>query len=102
VSVACAIEGLSIAATAEPVCDASEVAEVGHRTYRRPAQILDIEPDAAEDQMPVIQVRPKLISVPDYAKGFGHADLVGVAADDIAGSLETMRHHWLIPTRTGA
>jgi len=96
------IEGLSMAATALPVSDASEAAEVARRMDRRFPHIPDIELDAAEDQMTVIRVRPKLISVLDYAKGFGHTDLVGVAADDIAGTLETMRHHRLIPTRTGA
>jgi hypothetical protein len=30
--------------------------------------------------------------------GFGHTDLVKIEADDIAETLDSMRHHWLAGT----
>ena len=45
----------------------------------------------------VMRVRPTVLSILDYSKGFGHTDLVSIEAGDIAETLDSMRHHWLIP-----
>jgi general stress protein 26 len=91
-----AIRGLSLAAEAEEVRDAGELGLVWRLMNERFPQIADIEapPDEA---MTVFRLRPTVVSVLDYTKGFGHTDLVTVEADEIAGTLESMRHHWLVP-----
>ena len=72
-----AITGLSMAAQAQPVTDPTEVANAMNLLQTR-------YPDYAAFPMPkaeetaVYRVLPKVISVLDYSKGFGHADLVTV------------------------
>jgi nitroimidazol reductase NimA-like FMN-containing flavoprotein (pyridoxamine 5'-phosphate oxidase superfamily) len=71
------ILGLSMAAQAQPVTDPTEVAKV---LFMLPQKY----PDYAAFPMPkpeetvVFWVVPKVISVLDYTKGFGHAELVTV------------------------
>ena len=91
-----AIKGLSLAADAEEVTEAEELALVCRLITERFPQVAQIEapPDVA---MTVIRLRPTVVSVLDYSKGFGHTDLVSIEADEIAESLESMRHHWLVP-----
>ena len=64
--------------------------------HRRFPQIAEVGPLAPET-VKVFQLRPHIVSVLDYSKGFGHDDLVILGADDIAGTLDSMHHHWLIP-----
>ncbi len=72
-----AIKGLSMAAQAQAVTDPTEVAKALFMLPRK-------YPDCAEFPMPkpeetvVFRVVPKVISVLDYTKGFGHAELVTV------------------------
>ena len=72
-----AITGLSMAARAHPVEDRGEAEKV--------LQLLPIKyPDApplpmkmpSPDEIRLFRVTPEVISVLDYAKGFGHTDLV--------------------------
>ena len=69
-----AITGLSMAARAEPATDAAEVAEVfGLLDKRYPEYAgFAIKPE----EIRVYRVVPKVISVLDYTKGFGHSELV--------------------------
>lgn len=90
------IRGLSMAATAEQVTVAAELEEIGRLFWRRFPQLSGIQPPEGA-ALRLFRVRPKIISILDYSLGFGHADLVTVEADDIAETLESMRHHWLIP-----
>ena len=68
-----AITGLSMAAQAQPVTDSTEIAKA-----------MNLLPEYAAFPMPkpeeiaVYRVLPKVISVLDYSKGFGHSDLVTV------------------------
>lgn len=91
------ITGLSLAARAEEVTDPDELALVLRLINARfpEASEIDVPPDVA---MKVFRLRPTVISVLDYTKGFGHTDLVSVEADAIAASLDSMRHHWLANT----
>ena len=91
-----AIKGLSLAALAEEVSDPNELGVVWRLMNARFPQIADIEapPDEA---MTVFRLKPTVVSVLDYTKGFGHTNLVTVEADAIAATLESMRHHWLVP-----
>ena len=90
------IEGLSLSASAEPVTVPGESAKVADLMRQRFPQIAQFEPSAAAD-VRLFRVRPRVISVLDYARGFGHADLVRIGPDDVAESLDSMRHHWLVP-----
>ena len=69
-----AITGLSMAAHAEPVTEAAEMAEVlGLLDKRYPEYSgFAIKPE----EIRVYRVVPKVISVLDYTKGFGHSELV--------------------------
>ena len=50
-----------------------------------------------DEAMTVFRLRPTIVSVLDYTKGFGHTGLVTIDADVIAGTLESTRHNWLVP-----
>jgi hypothetical protein len=41
----------------------------------------------------MIRLRPAIISVLDYSKGFGHSDLVKIEEDDLR-PLSVQRHRW--------
>ena len=72
-----AITGLSMAAEAQPVHDPSEVSKaLGLLGKRYPEYAALPMPKPAE--ILVYRVVPKVISVLDYTKGFGHTDLVAV------------------------
>lgn len=74
-----AITGLSMAARAHRVTDRAEARMV---LDLLPLKYPDAPPSTAKMQMPgpddvaVFRVEPSVISVLDYSKGFGHADLV--------------------------
>jgi hypothetical protein len=42
----------------------------------------------------LLRITPEAISVLDYSKGFGHADLLRVSEADLADVVENRRHHW--------
>ena len=93
------IAGLSMAAHATMVTDPSEQALVWRLMLERFPQIAEMD----DAQMPMSEVatfklRPTIVSVLDYAKGFGHSDLVEIGADDIARARQSMRHRWLTTT----
>jgi nitroimidazol reductase NimA-like FMN-containing flavoprotein (pyridoxamine 5'-phosphate oxidase superfamily) len=72
-----AITGLSMAAHAQEVTDPVEV----HRILRMlplkyPEATSPPLPMPSPDQIRMFRVTPTVISVLDYSKGFGHADLV--------------------------
>lgn len=71
-----AITGLSMAAHARPVADAAEAAKVlGLLRERYPEYAgFPIEPE----KIRVFRVVPKVISVLDYTKGFGHSELAAL------------------------
>ena len=71
-----AITGLSMAAHARPVRDATEVMKVLALLDKRYPEYagFPIRPE----EIRVYQVQPKVISILDYTKGFGHSDLVSV------------------------
>ena len=91
-----AIKGLSISAIAERIDDAKEISEVGNLVLKRFPQAGQLEP-AEWDEISFPMLRSQFISVLDDTRGLGHTDLVEVAAEDIAETLETTRHRWLVP-----
>ena len=74
-----AITGLSMAAHAHRVTDPAEAAKV---LRLLPEKYADAPPSTASlpmptpDQVAIFRVEPTVISVLDYALGFGHTDLV--------------------------
>ena len=71
------ITGLSMAARAQPVRDRAEAEKVLHMLPQKyPEQINFPLAMPTPDQIRIFRVTPVVISVLDYAKGFGHTDLV--------------------------
>ena len=72
-----AITGLSMAAHAKPVTDRTEAEKV---LRMLPLKYPDAPPlpikMPSPDEIRLFRVTPKIISVLDYSKGFGHTDLV--------------------------
>ena len=94
------IEGVSIGGIAEEVTVPGEIANVTKMMNQRFPEINEIEvPEGSAIKL--FQVRPTIVSVLDYSKGFGHTELVSVDAEDIAESLQSMQHHWLVPSDDG-
>jgi general stress protein 26 len=87
------IRGLSMAATAAQVDDIREY----DRAY---GVLLDRYPEYAKwprptpALAPMLRITPKIISILDYSKGFGHSDLVTVTANDLIAS-KSDRSNWL-------
>jgi PPOX class probable F420-dependent enzyme len=87
------IKGLSIAARVEVSTDPGEREHATEIFYKRyPEYKIMPPPDPAA--MPLLRITPEVVSVLDYAKGFGHSDLVRVSGDDLAEFVEARRHHW--------
>tara|TARA_R110000796_G_scaffold115840_5_gene228042 strand:- start:11829 stop:12341 length:513 start_codon:yes stop_codon:yes gene_type:complete len=91
------IQGLSMAAHAAEMTTQEESAEVIGLMLKRFPQIENMDP--MEGVMPsFFRLTPSVLSVLDYSLGFGHADTFTVTDTDIAESLESMKHKWLLPT----
>jgi nitroimidazol reductase NimA-like FMN-containing flavoprotein (pyridoxamine 5'-phosphate oxidase superfamily) len=69
------IQGLSMAATAEVVSDPTELARAGELFMGKFPQLKDM-PEPEPGTFTILKLTPKVISVLDYTKGFGHTDLV--------------------------
>ena len=72
------IKGLSIGAWAERITDPEEMNKAGQLMYEKFPQIKDYVSDES-DNFALFRVAPKVISLLDYSKGFGHTDLVELA-----------------------
>jgi hypothetical protein len=71
------ITGLSMAARAQPVTDLAEAGKVlSMLPLKYPEQKSLPGPMPTPDQVRIFRLTPKVISVLDYTKGFGHTDLV--------------------------
>lgn len=72
-----AITGLSMAAYAHPVTDPAELAKAMNLLVLRYHEYAKY-PAPKPEEIRVFRVEPRVISVLDYSKGFGHTDLVAV------------------------
>lgn len=94
------IKGLSMAAEAEFVSDPKEVLHIGELMVERFGDQVTEEfervsaalrkSDGGKQSSPFesmgmrfVRIRPKIVSMLDYTKGFGHTDLVEIAASDL-------------------
>jgi general stress protein 26 len=72
------IKGVSMAATAERITDPKEIDHVGRLMFAKFPQIGKyMQADTAAAGL--YRITPKIVSLVDYSKGFGHTDLVEVA-----------------------
>ena len=72
-----AITGLSMAARAEAVTDRAEAENVLRLLPTKYPEQTDLPIQMPTvDDVRIFRVTPRLISVLDYSKGFGHTDLV--------------------------
>ncbi|MDR3510007.1 MAG: pyridoxamine 5'-phosphate oxidase family protein [Caulobacteraceae bacterium] len=70
------IKGLSMAAHAKAVTDPAEVEKAGRLLLARYPPQVGAPPTPPAADIRIFRVEPAVISVLDYAKGFGHTDLV--------------------------
>jgi nitroimidazol reductase NimA-like FMN-containing flavoprotein (pyridoxamine 5'-phosphate oxidase superfamily) len=87
------IKGLSLAGNALVVDDTAEV-DHAYRLLLTRYPEYRVLPKPNRKEIAMVRVMPELVSVVDYAKGYGHADLVRVTEDDLAEFVERRRHHW--------
>jgi general stress protein 26 len=69
------IQGLSMGATAEIVTDPATIAHIGELMFGKFPQIKAL-PEEDWGDLAFLKITPKVISVLDYTKGFGHTELV--------------------------
>ena len=79
------IRALSMGARATRLTDPAEIAKVGRLMLKKFPQGADFGPEEA-DSIALFAVRPVVISVLDYRKGFGHTELIEVGLADQTGS----------------
>jgi general stress protein 26 len=77
------IRGLSMAAEAERVIDPQEMARVGELMTKRFGDQLKDLPATDPSAFCLLRFRPKVISMLDYTKGFGHTDQIEIAPSDL-------------------
>jgi hypothetical protein len=101
------IKGLSLAGMASVVADRSEFDYVSRLRLERypeyaalwvPASDGDplqrIAPRPAWSGVVLVRIEPRIISVLDYSKGFGHTDLVTFSDRDLDVHIESKCHRW--------
>lgn len=91
------IRGLSMAAHAREMTTDAEIAEIAKLMVKRFPEIANMEPVSPEE-VKFFRITPFILSVLDYSKGFGHTDTVRLDERDIAETLDSMQHRWLVPT----
>jgi nitroimidazol reductase NimA-like FMN-containing flavoprotein (pyridoxamine 5'-phosphate oxidase superfamily) len=69
------IQSLSMGALAERVTDPDEVKKMARLMLEKFPQVADYVPQNPDD-IALFRVTPKVVSLLDYSKGFGHTDLV--------------------------
>ncbi|TAK48610.1 MAG: pyridoxamine 5'-phosphate oxidase family protein [Xanthobacteraceae bacterium] len=87
------ITGLSIAAKAAVAEDKGEYDHAQALLIKRYPEY-KIMPSPNPAAVALLRITPEIVSVLDYSKGFGHADLLRVSAADLAEFIESRRHHW--------
>ena len=78
------IRGFSLAGNAEFVTDPKEIARIGELMMKRFGGELAKVAPADFGETCFVKISPKLISILDYSKGFGHTDLVTAGVAELA------------------
>jgi general stress protein 26 len=77
------IKGLSMAAKAERVTDPAQIEKISKLMFGKFPQAASYAPPEGATGMALFRVTPKVISILDYTKGFGHTDLVTMEQADL-------------------
>ena len=72
------IRGLSAGGTAERITAPQEMEEIGRLMFKKFPQISQYATDGMMEGVALIRVTPKVFSILDYGKGFGHTESVEV------------------------
>jgi general stress protein 26 len=101
------IKGLSLAARASSVADRDEfdyIAALRLKRYPEYAARSPVTgvgdatqrtaPQPSPDGVALLRIVPEIISILDYAKAFGHSDLIAFSERDLDLHIESLRHHW--------
>lgn len=73
------IEGLSLAGLATRITDPAEQRKIGDLMFAKFPQIAKyIPPESPSEELALFRIDPKVISLLDYRKEFGHCELVQV------------------------
>ena len=89
-----AIKGISLAGRAAIVTESHEYQRAMTAFLSRFPEYADWpRPGAAT--APLMRIRPEIISVLDYSKGFGHSDLVTVEDDELRNAAPQPRSDWM-------
>jgi nitroimidazol reductase NimA-like FMN-containing flavoprotein (pyridoxamine 5'-phosphate oxidase superfamily) len=72
------IRGVSIGGRARRLTDAAELAKVGAIMFKKFPQIAAFAKTMQEADMAMFCIEPRVISMLDYTKGFGHTELFEV------------------------
>lgn len=75
------ITGVSLAGRAHAVKNPDEIRRVFDLLVQRYPEYMQL-PTPKADEAAVYEIRPEVVSLLDYAKGFGHADLIRIPAAD--------------------
>jgi general stress protein 26 len=68
------IEGLSMGGTARFVNDPEEIERVGHLMFKKLPNLASFIPANDGNELAYLRIDPKIITVLDYKKGFGHTE----------------------------
>lgn len=74
------VRGLSLGGRARRVVDEAEQARVGELMAKRFPQVADFMKRFSVDDIVTFRIDPEVISILDYGRGFGHAELHEAAA----------------------
>ena len=78
------IRGVSMAAEARFVTDPGEMERIGDLMRKRFGTAVEDLGVITPETFALVELSPKVISILDYSKGFGHTELVEVSAADLA------------------
>ena len=87
------IKALSMSAAAVLVEDEAEMHHAASLLMRRYPEYLPMPPPDPK-QILLVRATPEFVSVIDYAKGFGHTELVKLSSTDIDDFRVAHQHHW--------
>jgi general stress protein 26 len=91
------IEGLSIAAFASEVTDAAQRDKAYKLLMERHPQFGQF-PKPNRDDAAFMRAAPRMITIIDYSKGFGHSDIITVTGPDIVDMQAARPDNWgLVP-----
>ena len=86
-------KGLSLGGHATVVESSGQIDRFRAIVLSRNPQYKEL-PAPDQTMIAVLCVKPEVVSIIDYSKGFGHSDLVRISQDQRVEFVETMRHHW--------